>query len=235
MQCSCRSNGSCRSHCHPFCFFAVASAPLPLLDPNVVPAQAALPVAAPLLIPSAMASPVQLCSRRPASYATTVALLSPAIPSPARPFPSPLTSFCSMRCRPLCYCPPLSHPPGHRPLRDAATPSATLLFVVTQPAATPSIHRDVTCHTATRRPADRRIAALSCRRVTAPLRRRAAAPPLIALPAVTVPLDAGAFFPLIGPPRLEVHNLEVLPIVDLPGMCPSSSMPFHNLNPKLVH
>ena len=65
----------------------------------------------------------------------------------------------------------LSHPPGHRPLRcrNPLTPPATLLSVATQSAATPSIRRDATCHTATRRPADRRT--------TAPPRRRAVNPP----------------------------------------------------------
>ena len=35
--------------------------------------------------------------------------------------------------------------------------------------------------------------------------------------------------------RLEVHDLQILKIVDLPGMSPNSIMPFHNLNLKLVH
>ena len=35
--------------------------------------------------------------------------------------------------------------------------------------------------------------------------------------------------------RLDVPNLEILKIGDIPGMSSNSIMPFHNLDPKLVH
>ena len=34
---------------------------------------------------------------------------------------------------------------------------------------------------------------------------------------------------------LKVHNLQILQIVDLPGMSTKSIMPFHNVDPILVH
>ena len=44
--------------------------------------------------------------------------------------------------------------------------------------------------------------------------------------------------PLKPPPTylgVKVHNLQILQIVDLPGMSTSSNMPFHNHASKLVH
>jgi hypothetical protein len=35
--------------------------------------------------------------------------------------------------------------------------------------------------------------------------------------------------------RWQVHNLEMLTSMDLPGMTTGSNMPFHNVDPKLVH
>ena len=55
-----------------------------------------------------------------------------------------------------------------------------------------------------------------------------------------VPLQSGhKMGPYLNPPPtylgVEVLNLEILRIGDLSGMSTSSNIPFHNVDPSLVH
>ena len=97
-----------------------------------------------------MASPAQLCSGRSVSCTATIGLLSPALPSPAWPFPFP--SHLSVLCA-TESCAAVRRLTTHQDTtRCAATRHTIHHYIIVRRDAT---RRDATCHAATYCPADR--------------------------------------------------------------------------------